>query len=87
MIFEIVPAERKALIEIANELISKDPGLTVILANQAGEIVGMSRTKNAGSLVKEICHRAGGSGGGSSQIGQGKAELSKLLKIIEDYKR
>ena len=81
-IFEIIPAERKMLIEIANDIITLKPNLTVILANQAGEIVCMSRTRNAGQLIKEICHKSGGSGGGSPQIGQGKLELSKLLKII-----
>ncbi|MCX6814207.1 MAG: alanine--tRNA ligase [Candidatus Aenigmarchaeota archaeon] len=82
-IFEIIPAERKMLIEIANEIISLKPSLTVILANQAGEIVCMSKSKNSGQLVKEICQKAGGSGGGSPQLGQGKLELSKLLKIMD----
>ena len=82
-IFEIIPVERKMLIEIANEIISLKPSLTVILANQAGEIVCMSRSRNSGALAKEICQRAGGSGGGSPQLGQGKLELSKLLKIME----
>ena len=82
-IFEVIPAERKMLIEIADEMVSRKPGLTVILANQAGEIVCMSKSKDAGALVKEICHKAGGSGGGSPRLGQGKLELSKLLKIMK----
>jgi alanyl-tRNA synthetase len=86
-ISEIIPAERKTLIEIANEITSAKPGLTVILANQAGEIVCMSRSENAGALAKEICKKAGGSGGGNGRMGQGKAELSKLVRIIEEYKK
>ncbi|MCJ7816458.1 MAG: DHHA1 domain-containing protein, partial [Candidatus Aenigmarchaeota archaeon] len=82
-IFEIIPVERKMLIEIANEIISLKPSLTVILANQAGEIVCMSSSRNSGALAKEICQKAGGSGGGSPQLGQGKLELSKLLKIMD----
>jgi alanyl-tRNA synthetase len=86
-VFEIIPAERKTLIEIANEIVSSRPELTVILANQAGEIVGMSRTRNAGSLIREICQKAGGSGGGGAQMGQGKADLSKLLRLIEEARK
>ncbi len=82
-IFEIIPVERKMLIEIANGIISLKPALTVILANQAGEIVCMSKSKNSGQLIREICQKAGGSGGGSPQLGQGKLELSKLLKIMD----
>ncbi|HJW97172.1 MAG TPA: alanine--tRNA ligase [archaeon] len=82
-VFEVIPAERKVLLEIANEIISAKPNLTVILANQAGEVVCMSRTRNAGALAKEICQKAGGSGGGGQQMGQGKAELSKLVRIME----
>jgi alanyl-tRNA synthetase len=82
-VFEVIHAERKMLIETANEMISLNPNLTVILANHTGEIVGMSRSKDAGALVKEICQKAGGSGGGSPQLGQGKLELSKLLKIMK----
>lgn len=83
-IFEIIPSERKMLIEIANEITSAKPKLTVILANQAGEMVCMSRTADAGALAKEICRKAGGSGGGNERMGQGKAELSKLLKIMKE---
>jgi alanyl-tRNA synthetase len=82
-VFEIIPVERKMLVEIANEIISAKPDITVILANQAGEIVCMSKSRNAGALVKEICQKAGGSGGGSPQLGQGKLELSKLLRIMK----
>ncbi|MEM5812657.1 MAG: hypothetical protein QW286_02980 [Candidatus Aenigmatarchaeota archaeon] len=85
-IFEIVPFERKMLIGIANNIISERPEMTVILANQVGEIVGMSKTKNIGLIIKDICNMAGGSGGGNKQFGQGKAELSKLLKIISHSK-
>jgi alanyl-tRNA synthetase len=86
-IFEIIPADRRILIEIANEITSSKPELTVILANQAGEVVCMSRAADAGALAKEICRKAGGSGGGNERMGQGKAEFSKLRRIIEEMKR
>ena len=35
-----------------------------------------------GKAIKEICAAAGGSGGGRPEIAQGKAELSKLIKIM-----
>ena len=71
------------MIEIANEILSKKPNLTVILANQSGEIVGMSKTRDMGKIISDICKKAGGSGGGKKELAQGKAELSKLLKVME----
>ncbi len=82
-IFEIVPGERKTLIEIASGILSEKPGITVVLANQGGDIIAMSKKQDAGKLIREICQKAGGSGGGSAQLGQGKADLSKLLKLKE----
>ncbi len=82
-LFDVIAAERKEMIEIAHNLVSKNPELSVILANQAGDIVGMSRKTDIGKKIKEICQLAGGSGGGSKELGQGKAELSKLLKVIK----
>jgi len=83
-IFEIVPAQRKELIEMANDLLDKDPKLTVILANQAGDVVGMSKTEDMGKKISELCRLAGGSGGGKPGFAQGRAALSKLLKIMEE---
>lgn len=82
-VFEIVAAERKDLILIAGEVLKKDPSLTVILANQAGEVVGMSQKEDMGVIVGKLCRQAGGAGGGKGNIAQGKAELSKLLKLME----
>jgi alanyl-tRNA synthetase len=82
-IFEIVNAERKELIEVANDLMDSDPKLTVILANQSGDIIGMSRTRDMTKTIREISQRAGGSGGGKPEFAQGKVSISKLLKIIE----
>jgi alanyl-tRNA synthetase len=81
-IFEIVPGERKALIEMANQVINTSPRITVILANQAGDIICMSRTKDADQVLKEILDKTSGSGGGNSELAQGRVELSKLMKVM-----
>ena len=77
-IFEIVKADRNELIDMAGNLLKKDPKLTVILANQTGDVVGMSRTEDMGKSVREICKHAGGSGGGKPEFAQGKADPAKL---------
>ena len=81
-IFEVVSGDRRELIEIANELINTNPELTVILSNESGDVIGMSRTRDMGKLVREICEKAGGSGGGNKELAQGRAELSKLIKVM-----
>lgn len=81
-IFDVVSAERKELIQIANDLMNMNPELTVILSNEAGDVVGMSKTKDMGKLISDICKRSGGSGGGDKDFAQGRAELSKILKIM-----
>ncbi|MCK4497390.1 MAG: hypothetical protein KAU24_04285, partial [Candidatus Aenigmarchaeota archaeon] len=81
-VFEVVSGDRKELIEIANELLTTNPELTVILSNEAGDIIGMSRTRDMGKLIGEICEKSGGSGGGNKELAQGRVELSKLLKIM-----
>lgn len=81
-VFEVVHGSRKDLIETADQMLREKPELSVILANEAGEIIGMSRTKDMSKVIKDICSAAGGSGGGRPGMAQGKAELSKLLKIM-----
>jgi alanyl-tRNA synthetase len=81
-ILDVVPGDRKAMIEMANQVLAINPNLTVILANQAGDIIAMSRTMDASKALREILEKAGGSGGGSSKLAQGKIELSKLMKLM-----
>lgn len=85
-IFEIISGTKKDLIKTASCLLSLNPNLTVVLANQSGEIIVMSKTEDANEIVKDICKKAGGAGGGKEDFAQGKAELSKLMRIIPDYK-
>jgi alanyl-tRNA synthetase len=85
-VFEVVSGGRKELIEIANELIGMNPKLTVVLSNESGDIIGMSRTRDMGKLISEICGKSGGSGGGNRELAQGRVELSKLLKIMGSFR-
>jgi alanyl-tRNA synthetase len=81
-VFEVLEGDRRELISIAEEVLQKNPGMTVILANQSGDIVGMSRTRDMGRAIKELCEKAGGSGGGKPRLGQGRAKLARFLKIM-----
>jgi len=81
-IFEVIPGTRKELIDTASELLRRNPKLTVILANQIGDIIGMSNKTDMGKEIREICQKVGGSGGGNPSLAQGKVELSKLLKVM-----
>jgi alanyl-tRNA synthetase len=84
-LFEVVSADRKGMIEMANSLLARNSRLTIILANQAGDIIGMSRTEDMGRLISAISRKAGGSGGGRKDFAQGRVELSKLLKVIKEF--
>ena len=81
-VFEIIKGARKELIETASQLLSLNPKLTVILANEGGEIIGMSKTEDVSKRIREICKKSGGSGGGSPTLAQGKVELSKLRHLL-----
>ncbi|MBU0899137.1 MAG: alanine--tRNA ligase [Nanoarchaeota archaeon] len=85
-IFEIVSGNREELIEIVNKVINKNPSSTIVLSNQLGDIVAMSKTKDAGKILQDICNRASGHGGGTKEFAQGKAKLAKLLKVLPEYK-
>lgn len=85
-IVEIISGDRQDLIQIADAIMEEKPNFTVVLANQSGDVVGMSREEDMEELVGEICRRAGGKSGGRKDFAQGKGELSKLLRIIEEYK-
>jgi len=82
-VMEVVSGDRKSLIEIANQAIKINPKLTVILANHAGDIICMSKTSDASAELKIILAKAGGTGGGSRELAQGRVELSKFLKVIK----
>ncbi len=83
-ILDVVSGERKTMIEIANQALKIKPGLTVILANQAGDVIAMSRTGDASRALRKVLDRTGGSGGGSRELAQGRLELSKFMKFIRN---
>ena len=45
-------------------------------------MANMYYDKDASLELKGILDKAGGSGGGSRELAQGRVELSKLMKII-----
>jgi alanyl-tRNA synthetase len=81
-VFDIIAGERKELIETASQLLKVNPKLTVILANHAGDIIVMSRSHDSLRILKRICEKTGGRGGGSKELAQGKVDIQKLLKSM-----
>ncbi len=79
-IFETVDMDRKEMIKTADSLLSKNPGITIILVNRNGDVVGMSREINIVKEVKELCKEHGGSGGGRDHLAQGKLDFSSFRK-------
>jgi alanyl-tRNA synthetase len=78
-VFEAVPFGRKEMIATAEAVLAKKADVTVILVNKQGEVVVMSGTQDAGRIARELCKKAGGSGGGSERMGQGRADFEKLV--------
>ncbi len=85
-LFEVLGFDRKVLIAVADELLSIKPDATIILSNQVGDVIGMTgnNNKDMNRIVGDLCARANGSGGGKKNFAQGKAELSKLLKLAKN---
>ncbi len=87
MIFEVLEADRPELIKTASNILAQHPKLTVVLANSKGDLVGMSKTKDMGSFIREICQKCKGKGGGKRELGQGKIynAPSSFLKLKNRY--
>ncbi len=81
MIFEVIDADRPSMIKTASSILSKNPKMTVVLANSDGDIIGMSKTRDMGPFITRICERCKGKGGGSKELGQGKiCEMDSFAK-------
>ncbi|MBU0952894.1 MAG: alanine--tRNA ligase [Nanoarchaeota archaeon] len=78
----ILDLTRKELITVADDLLKRHPDWTIVLANNQGELVAMSKTQDAGKLVQTLAKRAGGAGGGKPTVGQGKADPKKLKHLL-----
>ncbi len=82
LLVEVVDGDRKDMIKTASVLISKDPKLTVVLANSAGDVIVMSKVRDSGQVMEKVAAKCGGRGGGRSDLAQGKiANVSKLKKL------
>ncbi|UCC92086.1 MAG: alanine--tRNA ligase [Candidatus Aenigmatarchaeota archaeon] len=82
-IFEIFDTDREGLIKISELVVSNHPELTVILVNKNGDIVGMSKKRDVIKMVKSVCKKCGGSGGGKGKLAQGKLDVKKLRKFFD----
>ena len=84
MIIEVVDADRKGLIKTASNLIAQNPKLTVVLVNKHGDLVGMSKTRDMDSFIKQICRKCKGKGGGRKEMVQGKiSDIDRFMKLRE----
>lgn len=81
-IFEIVDMDRKGMIKACELVLSKKPGFTIILVNKKGDVVGMSEEKDVIKMVKMMCKKCGGSGGGKGELAQGKLDVKKFRKFF-----
>ncbi len=84
-LFHILPYGREQLIEIAQAMAADHPKALIVLANVNGDVVGKrgaENTEDVGRVISDVCGRGGGSGGGSPEFGQGRAELAKLRNIF-----
>jgi hypothetical protein len=46
--------------------------------NKQGDVVGMSEGKDVIKIVKKLCKKYGGSGGGKGRLAQGKLNIKKF---------
>lgn len=77
-IFEIVDMGRKDMINLCSSILSKYPELTIILVNKNGDVVGMSEKKDVTKIIKSLCEKCSGRGGGKGRLAQGKLDVKKL---------
>jgi alanyl-tRNA synthetase len=84
VLVQVVDGDRKGLIKTASELLSKDPRLTVVLANSTGDLVIMSRVRDAGQALEKVCAKCGGRGGGRGELAQGKISNLKTFRILRE---
>ena len=77
-IFDVVDKGREEMIVLCDSIVSKHPELTIILVNKNGDVVGMSEKKDIAKIVKNLCKKYGGSGGGKGRLAQGKLDIKKF---------
>lgn len=67
-----IDADRKYMIILAEKITDKSPSSVVILSNDDGDIVAMSKESEVKKLFDDIIEKLGGSGGGKDKFFQGK---------------
>jgi alanyl-tRNA synthetase len=79
-ITKVVDMERGEMIMLCDAVVRKKPDITIILINKNGDVVGMSEKKDIVKMVKDLCQKYGGSGGGKGRLAQGKLDYEKFIK-------
>ncbi len=82
LLVEILDSDRKEMVKTAAVLLSKDPKLTVVLSNSAGEVVVMSNARDTSQVMEKVTAKCGGKGGGKGHLAQGKIEKVSELKSV-----
>ncbi|MFH0956647.1 MAG: DHHA1 domain-containing protein, partial [Candidatus Aenigmatarchaeota archaeon] len=83
VIVEVMEGERNDLIKAASAVMEKDEKMTVVLCSPSGDLIVMSKVKDAGAIVAKICGACGGKGGGKGQLAQGRIENTGKLKSVK----
>jgi alanyl-tRNA synthetase len=82
-IVEVMDGQRSDLIKAASAVLEKDEKMTVVLCSPAGDLIVMSKAKDAGAIISKICAACGGKGGGKGQLAQGRIDDAKKLKSLK----
>jgi alanyl-tRNA synthetase len=83
IVMEVIDSDRGGMIKTASKIISRDPKLTVILANNSGDLVVMSRKKDAGGILQKVTRKIGGKGGGRGELAQGRIPDPKKVATLK----
>ena len=84
IIAEVIEGDRKYMINTASKLLEENPKLTVVLANNAGDVITMSKVRDAGQIMEKVTSVCGGRGGGREQLAQGKITNIKDFRKVRD---
>lgn len=87
VLIEKIQGDSDLLKEVSKILTKKGRLLILFGENRkVNVLISSERKENAGELIKEICKKLGGKGGGSKTLAQGIGNKEKLNKVINELR-